>query len=105
MGSLDFPLNRIGAGFYLIISVFLICFLRGEGVYRNGRPFKRKLRRKGPFRGPNALRENGGFQNRRLPFLGQIWDFGPPAMLGFRKTKTKHCGGAQKNLVCPIKNR
>ena len=48
---LVFPLNRVGVGFYLILSVFLICFLKGEGAHRDGPPFKRKLKRTWPFRG------------------------------------------------------
>ena len=32
--SSDSPLNRVGVGFYLSLSCFLICFLKGRGVPR-----------------------------------------------------------------------
>ena len=50
-------------------------------------------------KGPNNLRQNGGFQNRRLPFLGKIWDLGPPVMLDFMKTKTEHYGGHKSTEI------
>ena len=41
------------------------------------------------------------FETTVCIFSETNWYFGPPAMLGFRKTKTEYYGGAQKPLSVP----
>ena len=53
-----------------------------------------------PHRWAQILLKKGN-RDRRSPFLGEIWDFGPVA-LGFRKTKTEHYGGGgPRPFPCP----